>query len=73
MKLSICDLCYKLDKKLTQSTKYMRVKKHSELRIDYCANCEAKIPKDTTEYVKLAYKINGLKLTDEQAKNYFTN
>jgi hypothetical protein len=68
MKITICDLCKK-DGKLIEAPKRMIIKHHTNLRIDFCDNCKDKIPKDTNEFVKLRYSLDGIKLSDPEIKS----
>jgi hypothetical protein len=55
-KIMVCDIC-KHEGKLTETSRYTRVKGLSELRIDHCDECKKKIPNKMADYVKFVHKI----------------
>jgi len=65
-KVTVCDIC-KSKGKLTETTKYMRVKGRKDLRLDYCDECKKEIPKTMIGYTILVYKVNGIELSAEEA------
>ena len=56
MKMNCCDFCF-AEKKLVKAKGSFRVRHHRNLRIDYCAGCRGKIPKNIRDYVKVIYKV----------------
>jgi len=68
MKIMICDIC-KSKGQLTETRQYMSVKGRKDLRLDYCKACQKDIPKNMTEYIKFVYKLSGVDLSDEQARD----
>ena len=68
MKVNICDICYKNDKKLVEATSKISIKKMAYLNIDICDKCSKSgiVPKPIKDYVKFVYKLDGLDLTDER-------
>ena len=71
MKISVCDVCLKSDK-LTRATTVTSVKGMPELRLDLCAECRDKVPKNMREYIKLCHSVLvGMTMTDaEIVKRY---
>lgn len=73
MKITVCDKCRTVKKKLVETTRYWSVKGHPNLRLDLCDTCGAEVKKDypkiTPEYVQYVYKLKGLgKIDLETAK-----
>ena len=69
MKIKICDICYK-DKKLIEATKVRGFKGNRDIKVEMCNKCSEEVNKlNKVEFVKLAYSLDGLKLTDKEAKN----
>lgn len=56
MKLNVCDICLS-EGKLVKAIGYFRVKGYQGLRLDFCASCKKKIPKDGVKYEKYAKKV----------------
>jgi hypothetical protein len=72
VKTTVCDICYKLDKKkLTETVKYMNIKGFSELRVDYCEGCKDRIPKKLIDYIKFVFSLDGINQTDEDIKRMY--
>ncbi len=68
-KIRVCDICLK-EGKLTKTDRYMSVKGHKDLTIDYCQKCKSKIPKDVKKYIKFVYDLRGVLVDDEFCKKY---
>ena len=69
MKIRVCDICYKKDKKLVRAERTTTIKGLGKISVlDYCNECKDKIPKDTTKYLQFIYELEGIKLSEEQAK-----
>ena len=61
-KIIICDL-HKEKRQLVETTKFMRVPKHPELRIDLCDECMKQVHgMKMSEYVMMAYRLKGMDL-----------
>lgn len=74
MKITICDPCKRLDNKVTETIRYMKVKGRPDLRLDICDNHGAEIKgMPMVNYVRYVYKCNGIELTqtDEEVKQQF--
>ena len=69
-KITVCDICKK-EGKLTETRKYMSVKRRPELRVDYCEGCKSKIPDDMVAYVKFSFGLSGINLTDDEARKHW--
>lgn len=64
-KIVVCDPC-KLEGKLFQTNRYFKVKGQSQLRLDVCPKHHDEVAKmSIIEYVRYAYKSNGLDLSDK--------
>lgn len=59
-KITICDL-HKEKGQLIETTKFMRVPKHPELRVDLCEECMKQVNKmKMPEYVTMSYRLKGM-------------
>ena len=67
VKINCCDICHK-EGKLKRAKRYMKVKGQRSLRIDFCPECEKKLPKNNIEYVKFCYRLQDIELSDNEAK-----
>lgn len=66
MKISICDPCKIEDDKITETNQYLKVKGKPMLKMDVCAEHNAKIKKmNMIEYARYCFKINGVDLSDK--------
>jgi len=68
VKILVCDICLKQDKKFVEATRYVHIKGKLGLRIDLCEKHIKTIPKKTIELVKLIYSLDGMNITDKEAK-----
>jgi len=56
VKIIICDL-HRAKGQIVETTRYMKVAKHPELKMDLCTECMNEVEKlSMKEYVKLVYK-----------------
>jgi len=70
-KVMVCDLCRR-DGKLTETRRFVRVKRMPELRIDCCDSCIQKVDKlPMMEYVKLANGVHGFELSESQIRSQY--
>jgi hypothetical protein len=66
-------VCHKENKVLTETTRFLSVKRHPELRLDLCDKHVAEVKKlSIHQYVKRAMGLSGIEMTEEQAKQYLT-
>lgn len=69
MKINVCDPCKKLDNKLVETNRVLRVKGRSFLNIDVCDIHGPELSKlAMPEYVRYIYKMNGTELTETDAE-----
>lgn len=66
MNLTICDVCYRKEKKLTASTRRISIRKKSHLNIDVCDTCRLKVPKPIREYVRFTMGLMGFQNISER-------
>jgi hypothetical protein len=73
VKLQVCDICKK-DGKYVECTRYYRVSKRPDLRLDYCSNCFGKIPsgkgnfRQYVQYVKFIKE--GITMSEEELTEF---
>lgn len=72
-KIVVCDPC-KEEGNLVQTNRYFRIKGQPQLRLDVCPKHHDEVGKmNIIQYVRYAYKCNGLDLsdkTDEEVKKF---
>lgn len=56
MRIDVCDICLS-KQKLTKATGHYKVKRHRELRLDYCDSCKSLVPEKYSEYIKHLWKV----------------
>jgi len=67
MKINVCDICFKKDKKL-QESKYRISIRGKGISIDVCEKHKHSAPKNITELLKFIYSLDGLAITNADAK-----
>lgn len=69
MKITVCDVCNKQDKKIVEAERVIRVRKHANLNIDVCNNHSEEVNKmPMPDYVRFVYKLEGITLTETDSE-----
>jgi hypothetical protein len=72
-KIVICDKCKVDDGKITETTRYLSVRRHPDMRMDLCSACITKFHAKvgnrlTAEYVQEVYRLHGYKIDLDTAR-----
>jgi hypothetical protein len=68
MKINVCDICFRKDKKLQESKYRISIRGGKGISIDVCEKHKHSAPKNITELLKFIYSPDGLAITDVDAK-----
>ena len=73
MKTYICDMCKKDEHKITETVRYLSVRRHPDMHLDLCPSCIEKFhakagKRITAVYVRESYRRRGIDLDLDTAQ-----